>query len=137
MACIEIILFKGCKWIEPGVIVQWLRNIFLFTIFRLSSIWWAVAFHYCLHDFIKRMLQPKHVMIYLIGNTVIYIQLYMYKWSSLSAYKRYFSHGFDFGATSCHQQKHTTLGSSIFNCNPKCAHWLSQVVHDAGRNLVH
>ena len=36
--CIKIILFKGCKWIAPVVFIQWFRNIFLFTFFRLLYI---------------------------------------------------------------------------------------------------
>ena len=55
LACIEIFLFKGCKWIVPGVIIQWFRNI-LFTIFWLSCILCAVASHYCLCDIIKRII---------------------------------------------------------------------------------
>ena len=34
LACIEIFLFKGCKWIVPGVIIQWFRNIFFIHDFQ-------------------------------------------------------------------------------------------------------
>ena len=115
------------QWMQVNC--TWFKNIFLFTIFRLSCIWCTVTIHYCLCDIREIINQPKCVMIFVIDNSM----LYMEKLWSILAHKNISV--LDFRQQIVSSTKTHHFGH--FNLLFEWASWPSLPVRGEGLNLVH